>query len=157
MTNKRLVINCLRLNCLTSNYSTIWKELTGTNWNPEVPLRKEEDRRMAQIEIDVLVALSLGITSEELCLIYRSHFPIIHKYDSQTLFDRHGRKVSNDVAKLERKLKPGQELSEDERTWTHPQSGATYVFEYPFRILDREADMREAYARFERELAEGTL
>ena len=61
------------------------------------------------------------------------------------------------MAKLERKLKPGQELSQEERTWTHPQSGTTYVFEYPFRILDREADMREAYARFERELADGTL
>ena len=61
------------------------------------------------------------------------------------------------MAKLHRKLKPGQELSEEERTWTHPQSGATYVFEYPFRILDREADMRAAYERFKRELAEGTL
>lgn len=41
------------------------------------------------------------------------------------------------------------ELSVADRTWTHPQSGVEYVYEYPFRQLDREADMWEAYARFE--------
>ena len=97
------------------------------------------------------------MTADELCMIYRTQFPVMRKYDSQDLFDANGRKVADDVAKLHRKLKPGQELSKEERTWTHPQSGATYVFEYPFRILDREADMRAAYERFERELAEGTL
>ena len=38
---------------------------------------------------------------------------------------------------------------DEERRWSHPQSGVEYVYEYPFRQLDREADMREAYARFE--------
>jgi len=28
-------------------------------------------------------------------------------------------------------------------------SGNTYKYELPFRTLDREADMRQAYARFE--------
>ena len=31
--------------------------------------------------------------------------------------------------------------------------GHTYIYELPFRPLDREADMREAYAEFERRLA----
>ena len=142
---------------MTSAYAQLWKEVTGTAWTPAVPLRKSEERRQAQVEIDALVALSLGVTADELCMIYRTQFPVMRKYDSQDLFDANGRKVADDVAKLHRKLKPGQELSEEERTWTHPQSGAIYVFEYPFRILDREADMRAAYERFERELAEGTL
>ena len=30
----------------------------------------------------------------------------------------------------------------------HPQSGATYTFEYPFAVLDREADLRAAYAHY---------
>ncbi|MCD2262880.1 class I SAM-dependent DNA methyltransferase [Dietzia aurantiaca] len=151
------VARFLEINCLTSVYSPLWEEVTGTGWTPEIPLRKAEERRQAQVEIDALVALSLGVTADELCMIYRTQFPVMRKYDSQDLFDANGRKVADDVAKLHRKLKPGQELSEEERTWTHPQSGATYVFEYPFRILDREADMRAAYERFERELAEGTL
>ncbi|MCZ4541371.1 class I SAM-dependent DNA methyltransferase [Dietzia maris] len=155
--SKHLVGRYARLTCLTSAYTPLWEEVTGTKWTPDVPLRKAEERRQAQVEIDALVALSLGVTADELCMIYRTQFPVMRKYDSQDLFDANGRKVADDVAKLERKLKPGQELSEEERTWTHPQSGATYVFEYPFRILDREADMREAYAQFERELAESTL
>ena len=48
------------------------------------------------------------------------------------------------------KSRGGEELSVADRTWVHPQSGVEYVFEYPFRQLDREADMRAAYARFER-------
>ena len=51
--------------------------------------------------------------------------------------------------KADAKLKDDAELSVADRTWVHPQSGVEYVYEYPFRQLDREADMREAYARFE--------
>ena len=43
-------------------------------------------------------------------------------------------------------------LSAEDRTWTHPQSGQTYTFTYPFRVLDREADLRAAYARFTKHL-----
>jgi hypothetical protein len=39
-----------------------------------------------------------------------------------------------------------------ERTATN-QAGHTYIYELPFRLLDREADMRTAYAEFERRLA----
>src|SRR5699024_9036336 len=150
----KLRTSYLRLVCLTSVYAPLWEEVTGTEWTTDIPLRKGEERRQAQVEIDALVALALGVTADELCMIYRTQFPVMRKYDSQDLFDANGRKVADDVAKLERKLKPGQELGEDQRTWTHPQSGATYMFEYPFRILDREADMRAAYERFARELTE---
>ena len=120
----------------------------GTPWTPESPARIAEERRQLQVEIDALVALDLGITADELCMIYRTQFPVMRRYDQEDLFDRNGRKVAGDVAKLERKLKEGQQLSEEQRTWTHPQSKVTYTFEYPFRILDREADMRAAYERF---------
>lgn len=33
--------------------------------------------------------------------------------------------------------------------WAHLLLGVEYVYEYPFGQLDREAEMREAYARFE--------
>src|SRR5699024_1350770 len=144
----------LQLNAVTAAYAPLWEEVTDSEWTPDIPLRKGEERRQAQVEIDALVALALGVTADELCIIYRTQFPVMRKYDSQDLFDVNGRKVADDVAKLERKLKPGQKLGEDERTWTHPQSGVTYTFEYPFRILDREADMRAAYERFARELTE---
>ena len=112
-------------------------------------MRKDEQRRAAQVEIDAIVALSLGVTADELCMIYRTQFPVMRRYDQEDRFDADGRRVPKEIVKAEAKLKDGAELSVADRTWVHPQSGAEYVYEYPFRQLDREADMREAYARFE--------
>ena len=140
---------CLRLNCLTEVYAPLWEELMGEEWSVDTPLRKDEERRAAQIEIDAIVALSLGVTADELCMIYRTQFPVMRRYDQEDRFDVNGRKVPKEIVKADAKLKDGAQLSEADRTWTHPQSGVEYVYEYPFRQLDREADMREAYARFE--------
>lgn len=142
--------NYLRLNCLTEAYAPLWEELMGEPWGVDKPLRKDEERRAAQVEIDAIVALSLVVTADELCMIYRTQFPVMRRYDQEDRFDANGRKVPKDVMKLHAKLRDGEELSVADRTWVHPQSGMEYVYEYPFRQLDREADMREAYARFER-------
>lgn len=139
----------LRLNCLTEAYAPLWEEVMGEPWDVDKPLRKEEERRAAQVEIDAIVALSLGVTADELCMIYRTQFPVMRRYEQEDRFDANGRKVPKHVMKLQVKLRDGEELSVADRTWVHPQSGAEYVYEYPFRQLDREADMREAYARFE--------
>ncbi|UBI05849.1 class I SAM-dependent DNA methyltransferase [Corynebacterium falsenii] len=144
--------NYLRLNCLTRAYAPLWEQITGEQWTPDTPLRNAKERWHAQNEIDAIVALSLGVTADELCMIYRTQFPVMRRYDQEDLYDANGRKVPKDIVKLEAKLKPGQQLAEAERTWTHPQSEATYTFEYPFAPLDREADLREAYARFAQDL-----
>ena len=121
----------------------------GEAWGVDKPLRKDEERRAAQVEIDAIVALSLGVTTDELCMIYRTQFPVMRRYDQEDRFDANGWKVPKDVLKLQAKLREGEELSVADRTWVHPQSGVEYVYEYPLRPLDREADMREAYKRFE--------
>ncbi|MGV0373529.1 Eco57I restriction-modification methylase domain-containing protein [Corynebacterium pilbarense] len=139
----------LRLNCLTEAYAPLWEEVVGEPWGVDTPLRKDEERRAAQVEIDAIVALSLGVTADELCMIYRTQFPVMRRYDQEDRFDANGRKVPKKIVKADAKLKGGAELSVADRTWTHPQSGVEYVYEYPFRQLDREADLREAYARFE--------
>ena len=145
---EELVSRYLRLNCLTEAYAPLWEELTGELWTPEVPLRRDEERRQAQNEIDAIVAISLGITADELCMIYRTQFPVMRRYDEEDRFDANGRKVPKDIMKLESKLKDGEQLSEAQRTWTHPQSEVEYTYEYPFRQLDREADLRAAYKKF---------
>ena len=139
----------LRLSCLTEAYAPLWEELMGEAWDVDKPLRKDEERRAAQVEIDAIVALSLGVTADELCMIYRTQFPVMRRYDQEDRVDANGRKVPKEIVKASAALKDGAELSEAERTWVHRQSGVEYVYEYPFRRLDREADMREAYARFE--------
>ena len=138
----------LRLNCLTEAYAPLWEEVMGEPWGVDKPLRKGEERRAAQVEIDAIVALSLGVTADELCMIYRTQFPVMRRYDQEDRFDANGRKVPKEIVKADAKLKDGAELSVADRTWTHPQSGVEYVYEYPFRQLDREVDMREAYKRF---------
>ena len=147
--NSTVIERYLRLNCLTEAYAPLWEEVMGEKWGVDTPLRKDEERRAAQVEIDAIVALSLGVTTDELCMIYRTQFPVMRRYDQEDRFDANGRKVPKEIVKADAKLKDGAQLSEAERTWTHPQSGVEYVYEYPFRQLDREADMREAYARFE--------
>lgn len=138
----------LELNCLTEAYSPLWESITASMWTPDAPIRNARDRFHAQNEIDAMVALSLGVTLDELLMIYRTQFPVMRRYDQEDLYDANGRKVPRDVLKLEKKLKDGQQLSESDRTWTHPQSGAEYVFEYPFAPLDREADLAAAYEKY---------
>lgn len=147
-----LSLNYLRLNCLTSAYAPLWEEITGETWTVDTPLRNAKERWHAQNEIDAIVALSLGVSADELCMIYRTQFPVMRRYDHENLFDANGRRVASDVVKLEQNLKSGETLSAAQRTWTHPQSGITYTFEYPFAPLDREADLRAAYDRFGKEL-----
>ncbi|OFK70253.1 DNA methyltransferase [Corynebacterium sp. HMSC074A09] len=143
-----MVQKFLELNCLTSGYKDLWEAVLDRTWTADSPLRNARDRFHAQNEIDAMVALSLGVTLDELLMIYRTQFPVMRRYDQEDLYDANGRKVPKDVLKLEKKLKDGQQLSESERTWTHPQSGVEYVFEFPFAPLDREADLAAAYEKY---------
>lgn len=138
----------LEMNCTTSAYAPLWETILGAPWNSTSLIRVARDRFHAQNEIDAMVALSLGVTLDELLMIYRTQFPVMRRYDQEDLYDANGRKVPKDVLKLEKKLKDGQQLSEADRTWTHPQSGVEYVFEYPFVPLDREADLTAAYEKY---------
>lgn len=138
----------LRLNCLTSSYSSLLKELGYGEWTSDFPFRNACERWKAQNALDAIAALSWGITKEELGEIYQTQFPVLRAADREEFYDTNGRLVPKDVLKLEKKLKDGQQLSESERTWTHPQSGVKYVFEYPFAPLDREADLAAAYEKY---------
>ena len=170
-----LVMRVLRLNCVTDAYADLWLEVyqdafTSNQWaggrsrsnRPELgaatrdwtaatPLRIAEDRRQALVEIDALVALMLGITSDQLCTIYRTQFAVLYGYDHYSyVYDMNGRLVPNEVLSVWRKK--GDAITKEECTATN-QAGNTYTYELPFTLLDREADMRTAYAEFERRLA----
>ena len=101
--------------------------------------------------MDALVALSYGVTADELCAVYRTQFAVLYGYDRNVYFyDVNGRLVPNSVLTVWRKK--GDGITVDERT-AENQAGNVYIYELPFRTFDREADMRAAYTEFEHRLA----
>lgn len=148
-----IVLRTLRLQALTDAYDDLYYTLMEESWQPTVPYRNDYERLQCQIEIDVLVAKSLDVTQDELCQIYRTQFSVLRGYDQSDLYDGNGRKLPNTMNKLYRKA--GEEgMTLEDRTWVHPQSEVEYVFEFPFKGVDREEDMRAAYEKFSRMLDE---
>lgn len=179
-------LRALRLNCLTDGYAKLWSDCwqdsmtedswTGGNprtgrgdlerpalgdvgpvWSASTPLRLEEDRRQALVELDAIMALVTGVDIEELCTLYRTQFGVLYNYDRGEdkrayVYDANGRVIPTSVRTVWNKAdRPEHGLSTEERTYTNP-AGRTIVAEEPFRILDREQDMRVAYAEFERRM-----
>jgi len=167
-----IALRTLRLNCLTDVYADLWAECwddsfvtdapvleryderpIGPNWTADTPLRRAEDRRNAQAEIDVMVAITLGVPIEDLCTIYRTQFAVLYDYDhgrgqGAYVYDANGRQIPTPVRQAwEKRQRPtsNEDMPLSERTHTHPGSGVSYVYDLPFHIRDRESDFRRIH------------
>lgn len=107
----------LLLNCLTTDYADLWTQewndeyrnlswgkddfrlsnetFSGLSdvWNEKYPLRTDYERREALVEIDVLVAMAIGMTLEQLKTAYSIQFPVLQSYESDTWYDANGKIV----------------------------------------------------------------
>ena len=160
----QLLLRALRLNCLVRPYSPLWEELYDETWQQDswvphigvdyaaraplgdidkkwewaTPLRRAADRRQALVEIDAIVAIMLGITSEELLTIYRTQFPVLQRYERDALYDANGRQLPGKLASEYRKGKlKAADFTVD---------GVIYA--EPFVGVDRERDMELAHKHF---------
>lgn len=183
----------LRLACLTAAYADLWNQhaphltvwpwsssdsrlslegsVQGPNtWDRTAGLRTEFARRMALVEIDVLVAQALGLTVEQLIEIYRIYFPVLQENEAGTWYDQQGRIVWTcskglpGVGWLDEKGKsPGRAAWEkmlahnpSELTCTAIDAtlpgGAREItrhFVGPFTCCDRTEDYQRAWVHFE--------
>ena len=177
----------LQLNCLTDSYTRLWNEqayrysssgwtsshpsldLEGVscatqNWTRSCSLRSDYARRQALLEIDVMVAMALDLSFEELVQIYRLVFPVMRSYEDNTWYDQKGRIVWSN--------RPGKGLKQSRKDWEHhrkmkcgvlpeiivdntmPGGPQIRTIEYvaPFTKPNLEEDYRQAWQYFEKHL-----
>ncbi|MFI9495114.1 class I SAM-dependent DNA methyltransferase [Streptomyces halstedii] len=172
-----LLLRTLRLNCITSSYSTLWEELFQPTWpgyegwanqkwpnlsslasglrpawQYETALRTEHERRAALVELDALVSVWLGITADQLTAIYRSRYAVLADREAEMYFDSTGRRIARDPYAYGHGQTKEDYLTLLDHlaspTTTPPPAGYTA----PFYKADRETEMRAAHAHFQARL-----
>jgi hypothetical protein len=172
----------LQLNCLNKYYAPLWEEswqedFKADNWSKQderlkpfntltpkwqwsTPLRNWFERRQALVEIDVITAMALGLTLEELILIYNLQFPVLQQNEDDTWYDTKGNIVftcskglvgvglDRPVWETIRHLKAG-ETFEHTITKSELYQGKITTYHAPFDKCDRVEDYKMAWGHFE--------
>ena len=142
--------------------NNLFKKLSS-EWKHDFCLRFDYERRQALVEIDVLAAMALNLTLDELKTIYRVQFPVMRQYEADTWYDQNGRIVftcskgltgvgfSRPEWNTIKDMKSGTvERAIIDDTMPCGPIERTIVYEAPFDRCDREQDYEIVWAAFER-------
>lgn len=200
---EEIISRALMLNCLSEYYKKIWDDCSKTNqltfkwskrdlrlkqvvhdslscsWNEESAIKDDFSRRQLLVEIDVLVAMSLGMDLMQLIALYNLQFPVLQSYEADTWYDVNGRIVfskrslggltvdrsmwerQNAITPIKRGTAPWDGIMKNApegyvfaRTFmddTMPGGPVERTIEYvaPFDRCDREKDYETAWKFFE--------
>ena len=196
-----LFARTLLLNCLTTAYSDLWQEMWDAaykqetwsiddprlkpfdqlheDWAWDIPLRNYFERRQALVEIDVIAAMALGLTLEDLEMIYTIQFPVLQQNEADTWYDQKGnivftcskgltgvgldRKRNTKTGMLGWEDIRGEQIEENTYAGTSPThthtidpakselyGGQQVTYYAPYTKCDRIEDYRRAWAHFEK-------
>ncbi|WP_221174057.1 N-6 DNA methylase [Selenomonas sp. AB3002] len=185
--NESQICRTMLLQCLNQSYKELWQKCwrdsyaadtwaksdprlrperftTLTDkWTWDTPLRTDYERRQALVELDVLTAMALGMTLDQLKTIYRIQFPVLQSYEADTWYDANGRiaftinrsliGVGVDRPTWEntlQQLKPGETYCKTYTDDTQPGGPVERTIEYvaPFDRCDREEDYETVWKFF---------
>lgn len=178
-----LFLRVLLLNCLGDKYEGLWNEswindfskLTrgksdsriksfnslSKNWKWDTPIRTHFDRRFTLVEIDVLVAQSIGLDLSELIIMYEVQFSVLRQNEDDTWYDQKGNIVftcskgligvglDRPVWETIRDMKKG-ETYEHIIEKSELYNGEKVTYYSPFEKCDRVEDYKVAWAHFEK-------
>lgn len=186
-----LRLRALMLNCLSNEYENLWEsefrdDYIKDRWAKadnrlddemfsrlqhklsfNTCCRTDYMRREMLVEIDVLTAMALGMTLEQLKTIYSIQFPVLQSYEDDTWYDANGRIVFTNnrsmvgvgVSRSEfesiKDMKTGsytQMITDD----TLPDGPIERTTEYiaPFDKCNREKDYEEIWREFNKRFSE---
>ena len=199
--NQALFSRTLLLNCLTTAYADLWQEMWDEayknetwslrdkrlkpldqlheTWSWDIPLRNYFERRQALVEIDVISAMALGLSLQDLEMIYTIQFPVLQQNENDTWYDAEGKIVFTCSKGLtgvgldrKRNAKTGmlgwediccEQIDENPYRGTMPThthtidpakselyGGQQQTFVAPYTRCDRIADYRRAWTHFEK-------
>ena len=193
-----LFARILLLNCLTKHYAELWEDMwkeeykqgswsiedkrlkpfasLTEQWQWSTPLRNYFERRQALVEIDVIAAMALGLSLQDLEMIYTIQFPVLQQNENDTWYDAEGKIVFTcsrgltgvGLDRLAWNAMRGNPITDADGTviayegaepqYTHtidPRKSELYggqqqTFIAPYNRCDRIADYRTAWAHFEK-------
>lgn len=189
-----LFVRTLRLNCVSSRHAQLWNhcyresfpnddwtlndsrlspyKTISSRWSDNCFLRNSFERRLALVELDVIVSMAIGLSLADLELIYMIQFSILEQNENDTWYDKYGNIVFTinkglggvGVDAISWEQIRGQ-LSEDGKTYsgvadtyTHTidpakselYGGQQVTYYAPYTKCDRIEDYRRAWAHFEK-------